>query len=183
MKQNKTKTADWLGHKSHTCPIHPNWVGSSGIRNGPTHRKSDRKRLRKIHWDVYRGCKMLADRLHRTRPVSLCVGSTERKSDRERLGKIHWSVYRGCKMLADRLRWTRTDTIRFSFCRFDWAKSDRERLRKIHWGLYIVCEMFAELLHRTRTVFSGVYLTDSNFDVLKAWVYYFERHRTHRCKS
>ena len=32
-------------------------------------------------------------------------------------------------MLADRLRWTRTDAIRLSLCRFDWAKSDRERLR------------------------------------------------------
>ena len=119
----------------------------------------------------------------RTRPVSLCVGSTERKSDRERLRKIHWSVYRGCKILADRLHRTRTDTTRPSLCRFDWAKSDRERLRKIHWGVYRGCEMFAELLHRTRTVFLGVYLTDSNSDVLKAWVYYFERHRTHRCKS
>ena len=25
-------------------------------------------------------------------------------------------------MLADRLRWTRTDTIRLSLCRFDWAE-------------------------------------------------------------
>ena len=81
----------------------------------------------------------------RTRPVSLCVGSTERKSDRERLRKIHWGVYRGCKMLADRLHRTRTDTIRLSFCRFDWAN-----------------------------------LTDPNSDVLKAWVYYFKRHRTRR---
>ena len=66
-------------------------------------------------------------------------------------------------MLADRLRWTRTDTIRLSLCRFDWAKSDRERR-----GVYRGCEMFAELLHRTWTVFSGVYLTDSNSDVLTA---------------
>ena len=58
----------------------------------------------------------------RTQSVSLCVGSTERKSDRERLRKIRWSVYSGCKMLADRLRWTRTDTIRLSLCRFDWAE-------------------------------------------------------------
>ena len=71
-------------------------------------------------------------------------------------------------MLADRLRWTWTDTTRLSFCRFDWAKADRERLRKIPWGVYRGSEMFAELLHRTRTVFSGVYLTDSNSDVLKA---------------
>ena len=118
--------------------------------------------FRKIHWGVYRGCKMLADRLHRTRTdttLSLSVGSTEWKSDRERLRKIHWSVYRGCKMLADRLHRTRTDTTRLSFCRFDWAKSGRERLSKIHWGVYRGCEMFAELLHRTRTVFSGVYVT------------------------
>ena len=34
---------------------------------GSTERKSDRERLRKIHWSVYRRCKMLADGLHRTR--------------------------------------------------------------------------------------------------------------------
>ena len=99
----------------HTCLIHPNWDGSSGIRNGPTHRKPDRERLRKMHWGVYRGCKILAiDSIGhgRTRPFSLCVGSIGRKSDREILRKIHWGVYRGCKMLADRLRWTRTDTTR-----------------------------------------------------------------------
>ena len=43
---------------------------------GSTERKSDRERLRKIHWSAYRGCKMLADRLHRTRTdttrLSLC---------------------------------------------------------------------------------------------------------------
>ena len=89
------------------------------------------------------------------RDQQVCVGSTDRKSDRERLRKIHWSVYRGCEMLA-------------------------------------------ELLHRTRPVFSDVYLTDWYSDrqiltkqahktcvylVLKAWIYYGERHRTHRCKS
>ena len=82
----------------HTCQIHPNWVGSSGIRNGPTHRKSDRERLRKIHWGVYRGCKILADRLHRTRMdttrLSLCQFDWA-EADREILRKIHWSVYRG----------------------------------------------------------------------------------------
>ena len=31
----------------HTCPIHPNRVGSCYICSGPTHRKSDRERLRK----------------------------------------------------------------------------------------------------------------------------------------
>ena len=34
---------------------------------GSTERKSDRERLRKIHWGAYRGCRMLADRLHRIR--------------------------------------------------------------------------------------------------------------------
>ena len=60
----------------HTCPIHPNWVESSGIRNGPPHRKSDHERLRKIHWGVYRGCKMLADRSDKDgRDPSLFVSS------------------------------------------------------------------------------------------------------------
>ena len=37
----------------HACPIHPNWVGSSGIRNGPTHRMSERAREKTQH-GVYR---------------------------------------------------------------------------------------------------------------------------------
>ena len=116
----------------------------------------------------------------RTRPISLSVGSTERKSDRERLRKIHWSVYRGCKMLADRLRWTRTDTISLSFCRFDWAKSGRERLRCLQrmWNVRRGTPSDTDRLFGCLC-----YLTDSNSDVLKAWVYYFERHKTHRCKS
>ena len=78
-----------------------------------------------IRWSVYRGFKMLADRLHRTQTdmtrLSLCRFDWA-KSDCERLRKIHWSVYRGCKMLADRLHRTRTDTTRLSLCPFDWAE-------------------------------------------------------------
>ena len=40
---------------------------------GSTERKSDRKRLRKIHCGVYRGCKILVDQLHRTWTDTTCL--------------------------------------------------------------------------------------------------------------
>ena len=74
---------DSIGH-GRTRPVSL-WVGS-------TERKSDRERLSKIPLGVYRGCKMLADRLHRTRTdtarLSFCRFDWA-KSDRERLRKIH----------------------------------------------------------------------------------------------
>ena len=152
--------------KPHTCPIHPNWVGSSGIRKGPTHRKSDPKRLRKKRWCVYRGCRVLADRLHRTRTdttrllfVSVRLSGSPIAGDLEKYTEVFTESVK-CRRIDsighDPSLFVSVRTVR---------KSDRERLRKIHWGVYRGNEMLAELLHRTRSVFSSVYLTDSNSDL------------------
>ena len=52
---------------------------------GSTDRKSDRERLKKRNHDNYRGCKMLADRLHRARTDSTHLS-------------LHRGVYSECEM-------------------------------------------------------------------------------------
>ena len=71
-------TADSIGYRR-TRPV--------SLCVGWTDRKSDRERLSKIHWSVYRGCEMLAQLLHRTQPVFSGVYLTDWHSDRQILTK------------------------------------------------------------------------------------------------
>ena len=85
---------------------------------GSTERESNRERLRKIHCGVYRGCKMLADRLRWTRKYTTSLSFVSVRQSRSPISR-DLEKYTEVFIEGVELHRIRTDTTRLSLCRFD----------------------------------------------------------------